>query len=117
VLATAGNASAEVSWTAPLSTGATSITSYTVTSVPPVGGSHTVAGTLLSYNYGALTNGTAYTFSVTATNNGSLTSPAGTSESVTPAEVEVPTEYVIQISSFNVFGTNFRGMGNLGDYY
>ena len=117
VSAIAGNASANVSWTTPVSTGATSITNYTVTSNPPVGGSQIVDGTLLSYNYGGLTNGIAYTFSVTATNNGGLVSPSGTSESVTPADVEAPPEYIIQVSSFNVFGTNFRGMGNLGDYY
>src|SRR5207245_7612897 len=44
VTATAGNASASVSWTAPASDGGSAITSYTVTS-SPAGASPTVAGT------------------------------------------------------------------------
>jgi hypothetical protein len=86
VTATAGNASATVSWTAPAGT----MTSYTVT--PYVG---TTAGTPVtvsgsppatSTTVSGLTNGTAYTFKVTATNSYG-TGPAGTSNAVTPASV------------------------------
>jgi hypothetical protein len=87
VTATAGNASASVSWTAPSANGS-AITSYTIT---PYVGSTPQATTTVTGNPPAttatvngLTNGTAYTFTVTATNaNGS--GPASTaSSSVTP---------------------------------
>ena len=69
--ATAGNASAAVSWTAP-SDGGSPITGYTVT--PYIGATAqtptTVTGTppATSTTVTGLTNGTAYTFKVTATN-------------------------------------------------
>src|SRR5204863_1516413 len=63
--ATAGNAQATITFTAPASNGGSAITSYTATSKPRgfTGSSATspVTGT-------GLTNGTAYTFTVTATN-------------------------------------------------
>jgi uncharacterized protein (TIGR02145 family) len=83
---------AVVPFTAPASNGGSSITSYTATSSP--GG---VTGTLSQSGSGSitvtgLTNGTAYTFTVTAT-NGIGTSLASTaSNSVTPASVpDAPT--------------------------
>ena len=60
------NASSAVSWTAPSSTGGSAITGYTVTAAPG-GAQCTTAGTT-TCTVGGLTNGTAYTFSVTATN-------------------------------------------------
>ena len=89
VKATAGNSSATVSWTAP-SDGNSAITSYTVTpyrestALTPT----TVSGTppLTTATIGGLTNGTAYTFRVTAT-NGVGTGPASEpSNSVVPVE-------------------------------
>ncbi|WP_371562380.1 BspA family leucine-rich repeat surface protein [Flavobacterium sp. Arc2] len=66
--AVAGNTKASVSFTAPANTGGSPITSYTAMSSP---GSFT--GTLIQSGSGTitvngLTNGTAYTFTVTATN-------------------------------------------------
>jgi hypothetical protein len=87
VTATAGDGSATVSWTAP-SNGGSPITSYTVT--PYIGSTAqpatTVNGTPPATNatVSGLTNGTAYTFTVTAT-NGVGTGPASSpSASVTP---------------------------------
>jgi hypothetical protein len=93
VTATAGNASATVSWTAPAN-GGSPITSYTIT--PYIGTAAqtptTVTGTppTTSANVTGLTNGTAYTFTVTARNSvgaGPASAPSG---QVTPTAPTVP---------------------------
>ena len=86
VTATVGNGSATVSFVAPASTGGPAITGYTVTS-SPAGATCTVGANATTYSCTGLTNGTAYTFAVTA-NNGIATSDASTSSlAVTPATV------------------------------
>jgi hypothetical protein len=89
VTATAGNASATVSWTAPSNNGGSTITKYTVT--PFIGSTAqtpvTVTGSppATSTNVTGLTNGTSYTFTVTAT-NATGTGPASSpSNAVTPS--------------------------------
>ena len=90
VSAVAGSGSATVSWTAPANGGSV-ITRYTV--VPYIGGTaqtaRTVTGTppAASLVVTGLTNGTAYTFTVMATNavgNGAVSAP---STAVTPTGV------------------------------
>lgn len=80
--ATAHNASATVSWSAP-PRGDLPVTSYTVTSAP-AGGTTTVAANQTSATVAGLRNGTTYTFSVTATNDYGTGPPSNPSEPVTP---------------------------------
>ncbi len=82
--ATAGNASATVSFTAPASSGGAAITAYIVTASPG-GATATGSGSPLTVN--GLTNGTAYTFTVTATNSAGTSTASAASNAVTP---EVP---------------------------
>ncbi len=82
--ATAGNASASVTFTAPASNGGSPITSYTVTSSP---GGITGAGATSPIVVSGLTNGTPYTFTVTATNGVGTGAASTASAAVTPATV------------------------------
>lgn len=85
--ATAGNASATVAFTAPASTGGSAITSYTATSFP---GSITGTGAASPITVTGLTNGTAYTFTITATNAIGTSLASAASNSVTPVGATVP---------------------------
>ncbi len=79
--ATAGDAQASVTFTAPAATGGSAITGYTVTSSP---GGLTGTGSASPITVAGLTNGTAYTFTVTATNIGGTGVASSASNSVTP---------------------------------
>ena len=85
--ATRGNAQASVTFTAPASNGGSAITSYTATSSP--GG---ITGTCAASpcTVSTLANGTAYTFTVTATNDVGTSAPSAASNSVTPAPPAPP---------------------------
>jgi chitobiase/beta-hexosaminidase-like protein/fibronectin type III domain protein/NHL repeat-containing protein len=87
VSALAGNAQATVSFTAPASNGGSAITGYTVTSSPAGGVDSNAGSTGLSHIVTGLTNGTAYTFRVTATNAVGTGIASAASNSVTPATV------------------------------
>jgi hypothetical protein len=80
--ATAGNAQASVSFTPPSGNGGSAITSYTVTASP---GGFTGTGSNSPIIVTGLTNGTAYTFTVTAMNAAGTGTPSAASNSVTPA--------------------------------
>ncbi|SUI87410.1 Ig-like domain-containing protein [Shewanella morhuae] len=79
--ATAGDATASISFTAPALTGGAAITGYTVTS--SVGGL-TGSGTTSPITVAGLANGTAYTFTVTATNTAGTGAASVATNSVTP---------------------------------
>ncbi|MCK9328237.1 MAG: fibronectin type III domain-containing protein, partial [Bacteroidales bacterium] len=81
VTATAGDTQASVSFTAPASNGGAAIIGYTVTS-SPVGFTATGASSPITIN--GLTNGQAYTFTVTATNSVGTGAASTASNSVTP---------------------------------
>ncbi len=80
--ASAGNTTASVSWSAPSSTGGSSITKYEVTSSPG-GRTCSTSSSGRSCTVTGLTNGTSYAFSVRARNSAGL-SPAATTNRVTP---------------------------------
>ncbi|MDP5089027.1 MAG: fibronectin type III domain-containing protein, partial [Saprospiraceae bacterium] len=92
VVATAGNIAASVTFIAPVNTGGNAITGYTVTSSP---GSFTGTGTTSPIIVSGLTNGTAYTFTVVATNAVGPSIVSAASVAVIPATVpDAPTSIV-----------------------
>ncbi len=81
VSATPGNTQASVSWTVPASDGSSAINLYMVIASP--GGQVTsTAGTTATVT--GLTNGTAYTFTVSAHNRAGFSTPSTPSTAVTP---------------------------------
>ena len=81
--ATAGNAQATVTFTAPASNGGSAITLYTVTSSP--GNITATSTTVTPITVSPLTNGTAYAFTVTAANLAGSGPASSPSSPVTPA--------------------------------
>ncbi|MGB3880690.1 MAG: DUF4347 domain-containing protein [Diaphorobacter nitroreducens] len=87
--AVAGDTQASVAFTAPTNTGGTTITGYTVTVSPPDVAPVNGAASPIVVN--GLTNGQAYTFTVTADNSAGTSPPSAASNSVTPAATQTIT--------------------------
>lgn len=88
VTGTAGNASVSVAFTAPSNVGGSAITSYTVRS----SGGQTATGASSPITVTGLTNGTPYTFTVSATNTygtGPQSTPSGSVTPSVPVTMEV----------------------------
>ncbi|QTE94939.1 fibronectin type III domain-containing protein [Shewanella algae] len=81
VSAVAADASATVSFSAPASTGGAAISSYTVTSSP---GGFTASGTTSPLTVSGLSNGTDYSFTVSASNTAGTGPTSSPSNTVTP---------------------------------
>ena len=103
--AVAGDRQVQVNFTAPASLGGdTGTITYTAISSP--GGSTGTSTSPGSMTVGGLTNGTSYTFTVTATNTAGTGAPSAASASVTPKGVQTIT--------FNQPPVNFSAPTQLG---
>jgi hypothetical protein len=94
--AVAGNASAQVYFSAPTSNGGATIQSYTV--YPNPTGAAPASGTSSPITITGLTNGTAYTFTVKATNSAGTGAASVATNSVTPSA----SGFIIQTTSLPV---------------
>jgi hypothetical protein len=81
VAGVAGDGSVALSWTAPANTGGRSISTYMATSTP---GGFTCSSSTTSCTVNGLSNGTAYSFAVTASTSFGTSSTSSSSSSLTP---------------------------------
>lgn len=88
VSATAGDQEATVTCSPPVSNGGATITSYTATASP--GGAHASAASC-PITITGLTDGTAYTFTVTASSSLGTSAASSASNKVTPVDTHPPT--------------------------
>lgn len=82
IVATGGNALANITWSASSDNGGSDITSYTITSTP--GNNRLTVGNVTNARFSGLTNGTPYTFTVLAINSIGSSVQSTSSNSVTP---------------------------------
>jgi len=89
VTATAGKGSVKLTWKAPSSNGGATITHYVL---KPSKGSSVTVGDVTTDTVTGLTNGTAYTFTVAATNSAGTGPASAPSKSVTPDGLYITTK-------------------------
>jgi len=111
VTGTRGNGQVSVAFSAPSSSGGSPITVYTATASP--GGASATGGSSPLVVTG-LTNGTAYTFSVTATNAVGSGPISAASTAVTPATVPSAPTGVVAIAGDGVALVSFSPPSNTG---
>ena len=89
VVATAGNAQVSLAWTAPVGNGGSAITSYSITPFIGAGAQSAIptGSAAVGYTVTGLSNGTAYTFTVSAINSIGTGTASSASNSATPATV------------------------------
>ncbi|RFC61869.1 fibronectin type III domain-containing protein [Fulvimarina endophytica] len=92
----AGDGSATVSFDPPASNGGAAVSGYTVTSAP---GGITATGTASPITVTGLANGTAYTFTVTATNAAGTGPASDPSNSVTPIAPPVANDSTASVAA------------------
>lgn len=110
VTASAGNAQATVSFVAPAYTGKGGTVTYTATSSP---GNFTASGNSSPLTVTGLSNGTAYTFTVTASVGGVSGSASSASSSVTPVAPPTVTGGTLASDATYYYRT-FTSNGTLG---
>jgi hypothetical protein len=96
VVATARDASATVTWNAPSTDGGAPVATYTVTASP--GGATAVTTGATTATVSGLTNGTAYTFVVTAANWAGSSSASSPSAPVIPALLPGPPTGILSVA-------------------
>jgi len=111
--ATAGNAQASLTWTAPTDNGGSAITDYSVQFSSNSGSTWTTvsrtASTTATQVVSGLTNGTAYVFRVAGINANGTGTYTAASGSVTPASASVPGAP----TNFSINGSNVGGCGSI----
>jgi uncharacterized repeat protein (TIGR01451 family) len=113
VVATPGNASAQVAWSAPSSTGGLPISSFTVTAMlggTTSTGNVTVPGSQTGLNFTGLTNGQQYNFVVVAT------TAAGNSAASLPSNAVIPTVPDVQDIAIAMSGTSSLNAGSFATF-
>ena len=110
VTATAGDASATLTWTAPADPGSFPVSTYRVTSSP---GGQTCLTATLTCTVTGLTNGTTYTFTVQALNGAGWSAPSDPSNAVTPRAAPKPT--ITIVGSRSADGTRIEVRGTTTD--
>jgi hypothetical protein len=110
VSAARGDSSASVSWTTPVTDGGSAITGYTVT----VSSGGTVACSSSPCTVAGLTNGTAYTFTVHATNVMGDSVESAPSGAVTPAAVPDPPTNISAVAGSGSASVSFIAPVNSG---
>jgi uncharacterized repeat protein (TIGR01451 family) len=113
VVATPGNASAQVAWSAPSSNGGLPITSYTITAKlngTTSAGNVTVPGSQTGLNFTGLANGSLYNFVVVATN------VAGNSAASLPSNAVTPSVPDVQDISISMSGSSSLNAGSFATF-